>query len=105
MAGALPEFGYEVLTAGTVKEAVQLAGGMSFDLFILDVRLPDGNGVELCQLLRRLQPQARIIYYTGYADDSSEKEALAVCGDAYLQKPLSISEWERKIAEILAKKA
>ena len=104
MAGALPEFGYEVLTAGSVKEALHLAGGMNFDLFILDIRLPDGNGVELCQLLRRLQPKASVIYYTGYADGNSEKEALAVCGDAYLPKPTSILEWETKIAEILAKK-
>ena len=104
MAGALPEFGYEVLTAGTVKEALHLASGINFDLFILDVRLPDGNGVELCQLLRRLQPSAPIIYYSGYADPASVKEALAVCGDAYLQKPISITEWGKKIAEILEAK-
>ncbi len=104
MAGALAEFGYELLTAGTVKEALHLASGMSFDLFILDVRLPDGNGVELCKLLRKLQPDVPVVYYTGYAGADSEKEALAACGDAYLQKPISIIEWERKIAEILAKK-
>ena len=104
MAGALPEFGYEVLTAGTVKEALQLAAGMSFDLFILDVRLPDGNGVDLCQLLRRLQPNVPVVYYTGYADADSQKQALSVCGDAYMQKPVTIAEWEKKIAEMLAKK-
>lgn len=104
MAGALPEFGYEVLTAGTVKEALHLASGMTFDLFILDVRLPDGNGVELCQLLRRLQPDAPVVYYTGYADADSQKQALSVCGDAYLQKPVTLVEWEKKIAEMLAKR-
>ena len=104
MAGTLLEFGYEVLTAGTVKEAVHLASGMSFDLFILDVRLPDGDGVELCKLLRRLQPNKPVVYYTGYANPASEKEALAVCGDAYLQKPISVSEWESTLAGLLGKK-
>lgn len=104
MAGSLHEFGYHVVTAGTVKEALQLATGMAFDLFILDVRLPDGTGVELCQLLKRLQPNAPTVYYTGYADDASKKEALSVCGDAYLSKPVSISEWEKTISDLLASK-
>jgi CheY-like chemotaxis protein len=104
MAGSLQEFGYTVVTAGTVKEALQLATGMGFDLFILDVRLPDGTGVELCQLLRRLQPNAPIVYYTGYANEASQKEALSTCGDAYLSKPVSISEWEKTISELLARK-
>jgi CheY-like chemotaxis protein len=104
MAGSLQEFGYTVVTAGTVKEALQLATGMAFDLFILDVRLPDGTGVELCQLLRRLQSNAPIVYYTGYADETSQKEALSKCGDAYLRKPVSISEWEKTISGLLARK-
>jgi two-component system response regulator RegX3 len=104
MAGSLHEFGYNVATAGTVKEALQLATGMAFDLFILDVRLPDGTGVELCQVLRRLQPGVPVVYYTGYADEASEREALSKCGDAYLQKPVSISEWEKTISELLARK-
>jgi CheY-like chemotaxis protein len=104
MAGSLQEFGYAVVTAGTVKEALQLATGMAFDLFILDVRLPDGTGVELCQLLRRLQPKVPVVYYTGYADEASQKEALSKCGDAYLKKPVSIAEWEKTISELLERK-
>jgi DNA-binding response OmpR family regulator len=104
MAGSLQEFGYDVITAGTVKEALQLATGMAFNLFILDVRLPDGTGVELCQLLRRLQPKVPVVYYTGYADEKSQQEALSQCGDAYLKKPASISEWEKTISALLAPK-
>src|SRR6266403_1344387 len=61
MAGSLSEFGYTVVTAGTVAEALQLAGEFSFSLCILDVRLPDGTGIELCQRLRGLQPHARLV--------------------------------------------
>jgi CheY-like chemotaxis protein len=104
MAGSLQEFGYAVLTAGTVNEALQLAKETSFDLCILDVRLPDGTGIELCQQLRGLQPNVPIVYYTAYADDHSQQEALAVCGDAYLRKPASINEWEKTIKDLLAQR-
>jgi CheY-like chemotaxis protein len=104
MAGSLQEFGYDVQTAGTVNEALQLAKRTSFDLCILDVRLPDGTGIELCQQLRELQPDVPIVYYTAYADDQSQQEALSICGDAYLRKPASINEWEKTIKDLLAQR-
>ena len=104
MAGSLQEFGYRVVTGGSVAEGLQLAQEMAFDLCILDVRLPDGTGIELCQQLRALQPGVPIVYYSAYADDESEKKALSVCGDAYLRKPASITEWEKTIKDLLARK-
>jgi DNA-binding response OmpR family regulator len=73
-------------------------------LCILDVRLPDGTGVELCQQLRKLQPDAPIVYYTAYADDAAQRKALSICGDAYLKKPISMAEWERTVAGLLDRK-
>jgi CheY-like chemotaxis protein len=104
MAGSLSEFGYSVVTAGTVAEALQLASEFSFSLCILDVRLPDGTGIELCRQLRRLQPGVPIVYYSAYADDAARKEALSVCGDAFLTKPVSAAELEQTIAGLLDKK-
>src|SRR5438105_3601992 len=89
MAGSLQEFGYRVVTAGTVAEALELAKEFRFDLCILDVRLPDGTGIELCQQLHTLQPQTPVVYYSAYADDAAQQKALSVCGDAYLKKPVS----------------
>ena len=104
MAGSLSEFGYTVVTAGTVAEAIQLAKEIPFSLCILDVRLPDGTGIELCQRLRKLQPGVPIVYYSAYADDAAQKEALSVCGDAYLRKPTSAIELEQMIAAVLTQK-
>ena len=59
MAALLQDRGYGVLTAGNVGEALELAKEIAFDLYILDVRLPDGTGVELCQKLRELRPGFR----------------------------------------------
>ena len=104
MAGSLSEFGYTVVTAGTVAEAMQLAKEIPFSLCILDVRLPDGTGIELCQRLRKLQPGVPIVYYSAYADDAAQKEALSLCGDAYLRKPISATELEQTIAGLLSQK-
>ena len=101
MAGSLQELGYTVLTAGTVSEALQLGKETTFDLCILDVRLPDGTGIELCKQLRGLQPKTPIVYYSAYADDESQEAALSVCGDAYLRKPTSMGEWEKTIKDLL----
>jgi two-component system, NtrC family, response regulator PilR len=104
MAGSLAEFGYVVATAGTVAEALQLAKELTFNLCILDIRLPDGTGIELCQQLRKLQPGVPIVYYSAYADDSAQKEALSTCGDAFLRKPSSARELEETIADLLNRK-
>lgn len=104
MAGTLQEFGHRVMTAGTVAEALKLAEEFTFDLCILDVRLPDGTGIELCQKLRKLQPGAPIVYYSAYIDPTNEKEALSVCGDAYLKKPSSAEEMQQTISELLSRK-
>ena len=82
MAGSLQEFDHVVLTAGTVAEALQLAKGLRFNLCVIDMQLPDDTGIELCQPLRKLQPDVAIFYYSAYADDAVQREALSICRDA-----------------------
>lgn len=102
MAALLQERGYGVLTAGNVAEALQLAADINFDLYILDVRLPDGTGVELCQKLREMRPGIPILYYSAYGDAAEVESALAKCGDAYLKKPVCIADIEETVAKLLA---
>ncbi len=101
ISASLHEFGYVVATAGTVAEGLELAERIKFDLFILDVRLPDGNGIELCQKVNELQPGVPVLYYSAYASDEEQEAALSVCGDAYLKKPVSATVLEKTIAELL----
>lgn len=105
MAALLQERGYGVLTAGSVGEGLQLAKDIAFDLYILDVRLPDGTGVELCQKLREMHPGIPILYYSAYGDAPEVESALAICGDAYLKKPVCIADIEDLVASLLAKRA
>jgi DNA-binding response OmpR family regulator len=102
MAALLQDCGYGVMTAGSVAEGLELAKEITFDLYILDVRLPDGTGVELCQKLRTLRPGVPILYYSAYGNEADHQTALAACGDAYLKKPVSITEIENLIAKMLA---
>ena len=101
ISATLQEFGHKVVTAGTVAEALELANEFKFDLCILDVRLPDGTGIDLCCKLREIQPRAAIAYYSAYIDPEAEHEALSKCGDAYLKKPMSVDELQQTITRLL----
>lgn len=105
MAALLDEGGYGVMTVGTVAEALALAQETAFDLFLLDVRLPDGTGVELCQKLRVIRPSVPVLYYSAYGYDAAHQAALATCGDAYLRKPVRIAEIESAIERLLKNRA
>lgn len=104
MAALLQDCGYGVLTAGSVSEGLDLAREIEFDLYILDVRLPDGTGVELCQKLREFHPHTPILYYSAYGDEADHQNALAVCGDAYLKKPVCIADIQDSIAKLLSER-
>ena len=92
--------GREVASAAGVAEATRLAEGRSFDLFILDMRFPDGSGVELCRRLRGLQPHAPVVFYTGRAYETDRAAALAACAAAFVAKP-SIDQLIREVERLL----
>lgn len=92
--------GYRITTAQNSAEALKKAGESKFDLFMLDVRLPDGNGGDLALILRQMQPSVPIIYYTASGFAHERQEAMAKCGDVYLVKPVLFVDVERAI-EIL----
>ena len=56
LAALLTRAGYEVETIGAAAEALALAQAKSFDLLILDLKLPDGDGTELCKQIRESDP-------------------------------------------------
>lgn len=93
--------GREVVSAAGVGEAVALAASQSFDLFVIDMTLPDGTGVELCRQLRELQPHAPVVFYTGRAYEADRSAALAACAAAYVAKP-SIDQLVREVERLLA---
>lgn len=79
--------GYETTTASSIAEALQLARSEEFDLYILDSRLPDGSGIDLCQQLRELAPTTPIIIYSGAAYEIDRRKGLHAGATAYIAKP------------------
>ena len=78
---------YEVRTAATFQEALELAARHKFDLYVLDKHLPDGSGLDLCQRLTAITPGVPCIFYSGDAYDIHRSQALAAGADAYVIKP------------------
>lgn len=83
----LGEEDYAVTTAATVQQALSLAASEEFDLYVLDKRLPDGSGLELCTKLNQITPQVPCIFYTGDAYEIHRREALAAGAAAFVAKP------------------
>ena len=83
----LAEENYEVHTAATMEEACRLAENFSYDLYVLDKRLPDGTGLELCERLNILSPGVPCIFYSGDAYEIHRREAMAAGAAAYVAKP------------------
>lgn len=77
----------EVVIARGMEEALRLVQSEKFDLYVLDKRLPDGTGIELCEMLNSLTPGVPCIFYTGDAYEIHRLEALNAGADAYVAKP------------------
>ena len=78
---------YEVMTALSIKEALQLVMTEKFDLYVLDRNLPDGSGLELCAMLNKVTPGVPCIFYSGDAYEIQRSEAMAAGADEYVTKP------------------
>jgi len=64
-----------------------MAEQTSYDLYVLDKRLPDGTGVELCENLTRITPDVPCIFYTGDAYEIHRREAFEAGAAAFVAKP------------------
>lgn len=78
---------YNVTLAYTAGEALELIENNTFDLYILDNRLPDSSGVELCGRIRENDRETPIIFYSGLSGEVFRETAKRVGADEYLVKP------------------
>jgi len=79
--------GFQVVAeAGTVAEAIEQADRVEPDLVIMDVRLPDGSGVEACREIRAEHPTIRVVMLTSYPDEEAVLSAIVAGASGYLLK-------------------
>lgn len=96
---ALEIKGYQVIQATCVKQTWQYLDD-SIDLMIMDIRLPDGNGITLCRQIRE-QFSMPLLFLTCQNDEDSIVEALNAGGDDYVCKPFGIKELYARIYSLL----
>ena len=79
--------GFAVATAQTADEGLALARTKTFALIILDIGLPDKDGLELCREIRRFDQQTPILFYTAFAELLDQEEAAKAGAQGTLRKP------------------
>jgi PAS domain S-box-containing protein len=95
--------GYQVLEAGSPREAEQAAAGCtnSIHLLLSDVIMPDSEGAPLFDRLKHVRPDLRVLYMSGYTDDTIIGHGIRREEVPFLQKPFTRLALARKVREVL----
>lgn len=86
--------------AGSVAEAMARIPAASPDVAVLDVRLPDGNGIELCRDLLSRMPELRCLILTSYTSDEAMLDAILAGASGYVVKDIKGMELARAVKEV-----
>ena len=89
--------GYNVALASTAGEARAAWDNAAYDLVILDVRLPDGSGLDLCRQWRQTGNRVRILFLTACSEELQVVQGLDAGGDDYVTKPFRLRELTSRI--------
>lgn len=95
----LEESGYEVERASNGKEAIDLVRKKDFDLVIMDIRMPEMDGIETLGKVISLERKIPVIIYTAYSNYKSN--FMTWTADAYLTKSSNLDELKGKISELI----
>jgi len=99
----LEDEGYIVESVGTARKAIAKTGKKFYNLALIDVRLPDMEGIELLTRMKDTTPKMRKIIITGYPTLQNAVEAVNRGADAYIIKPFDMKKTLRTIKEELVK--
>jgi two-component system cell cycle sensor histidine kinase/response regulator CckA len=99
----LEEAGYRIFFASDGAEAIRQAVQIDepIHLLITDVVMPEMSGPELASRLRKLRPQSRVLYMSGYTDDEVLCRKGLPENSAFIQKPFTPEQFSRKVRETL----
>lgn len=93
--------GYEVDVAGTVKEGRRLALRAETDLLVLDLALPDGDGLEILKSLRSAGSRVPVLCLTARGQETDVVMGLGTGADDYVKKPFGLAELFARVAALL----
>ncbi len=90
---------YELIRAENGKEAIEKYKDISPDLILMDIKMPEMDGLEATRQIRQIDPFIPIVAVTAYAYDSDIEQAEQAGCNAFLTKPISVAELQSKIKE------
>ncbi|MFZ6678355.1 response regulator transcription factor [Undibacterium sp. Tian12W] len=95
--------GFELSHAGSIAIAMQLLEQQAFELILLDVGLPDGDGISLCSALRALHPATPILMLSARTDESAVVASMEGGADDYIRKPCGLRELSARMRRLLVR--
>jgi DNA-binding NtrC family response regulator len=95
--------GYQVIEAENGEQALRAANQMNgpIHLLLTDVVMPGMGGKELAQQILQAHPGTRVLFLSGYAEDTMVPDGILDSGSAFLQKPFTLQNLARKVREVL----
>lgn len=97
---SLESEGYSVILAKSVKEATDIINSSVFSLYILDLTLPDGNGYDVCKMIKA-KGDLPVIFLTAYDDEINVVTGFDLGADDYISKPFRVRELMARIKSVL----
>lgn len=94
--------GYEITSVLNARIAAEKLNSDKYDLVLLDINLPDGNGYDLCRLVKPDHPDTVVIFLTANDQESDQIRGYEVGEVDYITKPFSIGALQRKISAMFA---
>ena len=91
--------------AGSVAETLGALGQLNPEILLLDLRLADGSGLQVCEYLQREELDIKVLVLTSYADDNLIFEAIAAGADGYLLKEIHADSLIQAIQDVAAGKS
>ena len=96
--------GIEVTTATSAAEAIRMAEKESFDAIIVDLMMPEMDGLEALKLIKEKKPESQVILLTGHATLDKGIKAMKLGAIDFMEKPADLSQLTEKIKKAHAKK-
>ncbi|MDE6673547.1 MAG: response regulator transcription factor [Acetatifactor sp.] len=94
--------GYEVTGVLNARTATTELSSSEYDLVLLDINLPDGNGYDLCRLIKSAHPDTVVIFLTANDQENDQIRGYEVGAVDYITKPFSIGALQRKISAMFS---
>jgi DNA-binding NtrC family response regulator len=95
--------GWNVETANGVNEAARLLESKAFQLVVSDMRMPDGDGLEVVRAARKISPDTAVILLTAFGNVPDAVQAMRSGAFDYLTKPISFEQLEQAVARVMQK--